>query len=693
MPRAKSETPAGSAEAAWRALSWDDLEAWAGEKALERGKNYQAEGRVTDLALTEEGGLLASVEGTEEYATHAWLESRGKRFVLESHCSCPVGYACKHAVAVVVEYLKALAEKREIPTALEDDPRWYDLDVPEDEDEGYDEPEDRPQKSAKATKEWDEKVRDHLRNLPQAELAELAWGLVRKSPRDYEAIREKVALAELDPKGLVAEARREIRETTAVQPWRNHWDGGGELPDYRPTRRLLERLLELGRADDVVSLGRDLIRKGFAQVGRADDEGETIDRLARCLPVVFEAVARSSLSPPERLLFAIDAELADQTDMVAEASEAVFESPLTPEDWSAAADALLKRIKGRTVAGTDDFSDRWNRDQLTGWIARALEEAGRRDELAALYEAEARLTGSYERLVAFLADEGRLDDAERRATEGIAAVIAAAPGTASHLAVWLRDLAARRGRWDVVAAHAARTFFDHPGVVPYDDLIEAAAKAGVAEPVRAWARRFLETGERPYRVVVPKAAAKASRSRAKAAPKSSRPAEEAPSTPSVKVDPTWPLPVPEVLIPLLAQPRGFGSTGPRWSVLIDLALAAGEPAEVLRWYDRMRAAEEGTPYPSDSPRLADRVAEAVAATHPDRALAIYRDRLDAQLPHTDPSAYAACADYLDRMGPIYRAQGRMPEWSALVASIREKYRNRPRFMEQLDRTLGRAPAK
>lgn len=36
------------------------------------------------------------------------------------------------------------------------------------------------------------------------------------------------------------------------------------------------------------------------------------------------------------------------------------------------------------------------------------------------------------------------------------------------------------------------------------------------------------------------------------------------------------------------------------------------------------------------------------------------------------------------MRPIYQAMNREPEWAALVASIREKYRNRPRFLELLD---------
>jgi uncharacterized Zn finger protein len=86
---------------------------------------------------------------------------------------------------------------------------------------------------------------------------------------------------------------------------------------------------------------------------------------------------------------------------------------------------------------------------------------------------------------------------------------------------------------------------------------------------------------------------------------------------------------------------------------------------------------------------ADRVAEAVSATHPDRTIAIYTAALKAQLPHAEISAYEAATRYLRKLRPLYESQGRAREWTALVASIREQYRNRPRFMELLDALDGR----
>lgn len=79
----------------------------------------------------------------------------------------------------------------------------------------------------------------------------------------------------------------------------------------------------------------------------------------------------------------------------------------------------------------------------------------------------------------------------------------------------------------------------------------------------------------------------------------------------------------------------------------------------------------------------------MAKSHPERALKIYQDGLDRQLPQANISAYEAAAAYLKRMRPIMKALGREDQWKALVAEIRERYRNRPRFTEILDKLEGR----
>src|SRR5947209_5614085 len=97
-----SREPKAAAQAGWRDLTWEDLEAWTDARSLQRGKSYQRSGHVQQLALSPDGELLAWVMGTQRYTTRVKLVSGNER-TLDSLCTCPVGSnGCKHAVAVVL---------------------------------------------------------------------------------------------------------------------------------------------------------------------------------------------------------------------------------------------------------------------------------------------------------------------------------------------------------------------------------------------------------------------------------------------------------------------------------------------------------------------------------------------------------------------------------------------------------------
>src|SRR5262249_27995848 len=113
------------------------------------------------------------------------------------------------------------------------------------------------------------------------------------------------------------------------------------------------------------------------------------------------------------------------------------------------------------------------------------------------------------------------------------------------------------------------------------------------------------------------------------------------------------------------------------------------PDEVLHWFDKMRSAPRGPGFWNNPLTEADRVAVAVSDAYPERALEIYLAALNGQLPHAQQSAYENAVGYLRKLRPLYEALGRANEWTALLTSIREKYRNRPRFMELLDGLEGR----
>lgn len=688
-----------SASNGWASLTWDDLDRWAGVRSVQRGRTYQRQDRVKDLAISDDGWLLATVCGGDRYVVSVWLDAGKKQHEkIQSHCTCPVGYNCKHAVATVAEYLQMLADGTSVSQADKSDPRWDKLsgddaeyeddlddcdddwngDGGDDGDDGSDADSVHPTvKSSRGSSagqpqrtrsQWDEKIEQHIRAKSHTELVEQMLSLVDRFPELREEYRERVALSEGDVDRLVAQAKREIRDRTSEIGWQNHWEGEGHTPDYDRLMHRLERLVELGHADAVVELGREFIQRVNSQVGQSNDEGETAMAAARCFPVIFAAVAKSKTTGPQKLLFTIDASLKDDYDMLGDSPQEILDAKWKPADWSAVADELQSRLAKAARKGGDSWELDYHRDRLSDWLCGALKKADRGDEVLPIYEAEARTTGSYQRLVRYLIAKERFEDAERWAKEGIDKTREKWPGIASSLVGQLRDVAKGKQQWNVVAAHIACEFFDRPNRSAFDELVAAAVKAKCGTQVKAAAIQFLEQGESPFQWIK--------------SPKNGH---------VLRVDPAWPLPTPEYLVPLMRpRERSVAPKGPHYGVLLDMAIAAKRPDDVLRWYDRMPKTQHrvGIGWTWAGEGIADRVAEAVAKSHPERALEIYQHALEQVLPRADFSAYEAAGAYLRKMRPIMKPLGREAEWQETVANIRAKYRNRPRFMEILDRLEG-----
>jgi uncharacterized Zn finger protein len=669
----------------WNVLSWDDLTEWAGSRSVERGRAYQKQGRVHDLAISEDGRLLATVSGGERYAVKVWCEQSAKKGgALYSRCTCPVGASgCKHAVAVVAEYLERLGEGAETPAANQDDERWQmlaeesgeeddddeadELDMDSEDDEVDEEfyvhrHRDQAVSEKKTRKATDEKIRKYIEAKNREELVALVWSLTERFPELREEFSDRIALGEGNVDRLVTETRKELRLVASEPGWRNSWTGDGQTPDYSRVKHRLERLLELGHPDAVVRLGTEIMTLGNEQIGQSNDEGETAEAVGECLPVIFEAVVASTLTPARKLLFAIDAHLRDDYGIVNDAADAVLEMTVAKSAWSEVADVLAQRAKS-PVKEDDPFSRKYQHERIADWLIRALENAGRNDEILTVCEQEASASGSYERLVHRLIEMKRYDEAQRWAAEGIEKTVAKLPGIASSLEKLLGEMAVQRRQWPIAAAHAALGFFTHPSRESFQQLLKAAAKAGCKDSIRGIALNFLETGVSPLS------------SQGKASVKSAANTE-------------WPLPMPDYLLPLLTNRSKFSRpASSHFDVLIDMAIADHRHDDVLRWYDAMSAGQQyrGSMTWYGSGGYGDRVAAAVAESHPERSLAIYRQRVDEHLPHASASAYEAVAGYLRKMRPIFQGLHRNSEWDGLLADIRLRYKNRPKFMEILDK--------
>jgi uncharacterized Zn finger protein len=459
-----------------------------------------------------------------------------------------------------------------------------------------------------------------------------------------DALAARQMLTNDNPDQLEAEVLEQISAATAERGWHDSWDDEGYAPDYGPVIDGLKRLLEQGHADAVVRLGKHLLEAGISQVEQSHDDGETALDVAACLSLVFEALPTSSLAPHEQINWTINALLRDPYDLCHGALE-VLEQPYPSEAWSTVADELLSQLNELPV-GAGDFSREYRRRQVTDFAILALEEAGRGDEIIPLCEREAQVGSGYQRLVERLLAAGRRTEAEQWARTGIAATIRQSPGIASALHEVLCTLRGEAGDWVMVAALRAGTFFDSPSLSTLRVMTAAAEQAGVATAVRAAALHFLESGQLPRRV------------------------ERTVSGTNI---PVWPLP--ETDIP--PAERRYPLQFPQLGLLIELAISEGQPAQVLRWYDRrgtVRYAQINE----------DAVADAVAQVYPERAASIWQALAEARIAQTSPAAYQEAALFLRKLRRVWAERGKAAEWRGYVEQLRAANKRKRRLVETLD---------
>ncbi|MCX7011414.1 MAG: hypothetical protein NTW86_02395, partial [Candidatus Sumerlaeota bacterium] len=489
-----------------------------------------------------------------------------------------------------------------------------------------------------------------LESKTRDDLLALLLELADSYPEVRAALEDREEMQSGRPDRLLASIRKEIRKLTAQPAWRNDWTGEGSAPDYSRVEERLRALLDQGRADDVLSLGEDLLQRGTEQVGQSDDEGELAAAIGACMKIVFEAVPKSSLKPADQLLWIIDAFLQEDYGIL-EGCEAPWGGKrYAKKDWNEVAETLDKRLQSFPPPPEKEgsFSHDYRRQEVMRWLIDALEKAGRRSEIIPLLEREAPITRCYEQLVDRLLAAKRRDDARRWALDGYAKTIGKWPGIADGLRGRLRKMAENEKDWPAVAAWSAFTFFESPGLATYRDLEKAAKAADAWDAVRPAALRFLETGQEPGQ------------------------AAGGDST-------GWPLPPVDVKSPAPRFRREF----PDINTLIDVAIHEKRTDDVLRWHEASRKRKTWF-----GPGHA-KVAEAVKESHPDVSLRIWRDLAEQKIAVVQPAAYQEAAVHLRKMRAVYQKTNREAEWRSYLLALRAQHKAKRRLMQVLDSLEGK----
>ena len=89
-------------------------------RTLQKGADYMRRGRVREtryVAGDREGALIGTVQGSARhpYAAGIHIGLHGERVRLDSHCTCPLQFACKHVAATALQALRAQARPAESP--------------------------------------------------------------------------------------------------------------------------------------------------------------------------------------------------------------------------------------------------------------------------------------------------------------------------------------------------------------------------------------------------------------------------------------------------------------------------------------------------------------------------------------------------------------------------------------------------
>ncbi len=628
-------------------LTWEDLEDWAGTTIVSRGRTYQRNSSVSDLGITPEGALIAYVLGSVRYVTQVAIQDGD----LTSECTCPYWANCKHAVAVVLEYLMCLKNDVAVPQIPQTDPRLDKLRETETTGEEYWDPElgmsiDVEEQLEAEQQQNTGPLLAYLEKQTKAQLVELLDELTDAFPDVREFLEDRRKVRSGSASTLLKAIRQEIADIREEPDW-DEYEREYQPMSFNRLKTYLQALLIAGHADEAIPLGKELINAVNFALDNYDIEGDIIDEVPACMEIVIRALPASSLSSSEKLIWAVDLELADSYELCYDILENIWNNTNKKSDWRELADELQKRLAVKQT-------DKYLRNQLTGWLIAALEQTGREDEIIPLREREAEITGDYIQLIDLLIEEKHYEDAENWCQKAIANTDSNHLGTISDIEDRLRTIREKTGDHLSAATFYADDFFSNPSLHTFQELCEAAQKAKVGPAVEAWARYFLETGHLP---------------RTKGRKRKGEPNDK------------WPLPKTEF------QKDIDASEGPMIHLLIELAIAEKKPTEVLKWYDLKEPTTNyswGYMYTSSL-----NVAQAIKEKYPDRAIEIWKEQAESAISRVEVSGYQEAGTYLREVRDTLKRFNREKEWEAYLNELRDQNKRRPRCLEVLNGLAGK----
>ncbi len=471
--------------------------------------------------------------------------------------------------------------------------------------------------------------------------------------QEYPQISERLVNRANLKQGKINPVKGAIRrDIEALEPdWQDD-DAFDVDNDFTHIAEQLAALLDADYADDVIELGETFLRLAPRRYEYSHYDDWAIESgIAECLDIILAALSRSSRPPAEQLLWYIDAVQKDEYAIFDNTGSFINKRCYKKADWQVVAGELEKRLMAQPVPRDNDASPgRYQREELSRWLQTALEKGGRQTDIIDLLQREAPITYCYDKLVAALLTAGREQEARDWIVEGFTNTIDKLPGIAWRLAEQLRDLATRKKQYAKVASLLALEFFYRPDTTLYGKLEKVSKRIRCWPTVRELLLAYLETGLRSDLQTAKKHKTQASSA-------------------------NWPLPESELALPKFKR---VANLFPNTDVLIRIAIYEKQPDDVLKWYHlgkRKRLYHDS---------LDDSVAEAVKSTHPDEALAIWKQLAEREIARVKPAAYKVAATYLKKTRALYREQKRTGEWNTCLSNLKKQHKAKRRLIEILN---------
>lgn len=382
--------------ASFDTLSKTDLEDWAGGKIVARGENYHRQGRVTDLARSADGGLLARVQGTEHYFTKVIMLKDG---LPESVCSCPYMFECKHGVATVFEYIERVKNDKSVRSASEHDERLA-------ENVFY------GNGDYLLSEEETEEINAFLQKRTKAQLIELLNDLAVENTLVSQILLDNSQTAAGNFEPVLKRLQQDL-DAFSYEPdlYDAEYDDYNVL-NYSNVRQRMEMLLSAGAVDEVLELAPKLLDVVNLQLGVREASDYDFTEITSCMSAVAQALKKSSMDKAKKLELVMVLMIADPFEVCFPLEE-YLESEHTVEEWETFAGTLLERLDAITrEVNFDDISGENEQESPDDFTLVAINGDGRDDEKTQSHKIDTKKIAEYENQADQLIKIRRPEEAE-----------------------------------------------------------------------------------------------------------------------------------------------------------------------------------------------------------------------------------------------------------------------------------------